>query len=246
MLSEVSPSIGDLGEILLIDLEDCISLRSLPRSIYKLKSLKTLILSGCLMIDKLEEDFEQMESLTTLLAHNTAIKRVPFSLVRSKSIGYISLCGHEGFSRDIFPSIILSWMSPINNLTSRFQASAAMSSLVSVDAPSSSSHELSSFLNQLPRLRSLLVDCNSEDQLYLDAKMILDALYATNSKELESTTSHLTTSTLIQCCNEVHVQGSKYSFKSLLIKMGMNCQVTNFVKEKILQVWHTPPQNKMI
>jgi hypothetical protein len=121
-----------------------------------------------------------------------------------------------------------------------------MSSLVSVDAPSSSSHELSSFLNQLPRLRSLLVDCNSEDQLYLDAKMILDALYATNSKELESTTSHLTTSTLIQCCNEVHVQGSKYSFKSLLIKMGMNCQVTNFVKEEILQVWHTPPQNKMI
>ncbi|MCH86949.1 TMV resistance protein N-like, partial [Trifolium medium] len=45
MLSEVSPSIGDLSEILLIDLEDCVSLRSLPRSIYKLKSLKTLILS---------------------------------------------------------------------------------------------------------------------------------------------------------------------------------------------------------
>ncbi|CAJ2665830.1 unnamed protein product [Trifolium pratense] len=235
MLSEVSHSIGDLSEILLIDLEDCVSLRSLPRSLYKLKSLKTLILSGCLMIDKLEEDFEQMESLTTLLAHNTAIKKVPFSVVRSKSIGYISLCGYEGFSRDVFPSIILSWMSPTNNLTSRFQTSAAMSSLVSVDVPSSSSHELSSFLNQLPRLRSLLVECNSEDQLFLDAKMILDALYATNSKELVSTTSHLTTSTLIQCCNEVHVQGSKHSFKSLLIKMGMNCQVTDIVQEIILQ-----------
>jgi hypothetical protein len=243
MLSEVSPSIGDLREILLIDLEDCVSLRSLPRSIYKLKSLKTLILSGCLMIDKLEEDIEQMESLATLIAHDTAIKRVPFSVVRSKSIGYISLCGYEGFSSDVFPSIILSWMEPTNNLTSRFQTSAAMSSLVSLDVPSSSSHELTSFLNQLPRLRSLLVDCNSEDQLSLDAKMILDALYATNSKELESTatTSDLSTSILIQHCNEVHVQGSKHSFKSLFFKMGMNCQVTNILKEIILQVWPTPP-----
>jgi hypothetical protein len=134
-------------------------------------------------------------------------------------------------------------MAPTNNLTSRFQTSAAMSSLVSLDVPSSSSHELTSFLNQLPRLRSLLVDCNSEDQLSLDAKMILDALYATNSKELESTatTSDLSTSILIQHCNEVHVQGSKHSFKSLFFKMGMNCQVTNILKEIILKVWPTPP-----
>ncbi|AES73375.1 disease resistance protein (TIR-NBS-LRR class) [Medicago truncatula] len=58
MLSEISPSIGHLDKILLINLEDCISLCSLPRSTYKLKSLKTLILSGCLKINKLEEDME--------------------------------------------------------------------------------------------------------------------------------------------------------------------------------------------
>ncbi|GAU43796.1 hypothetical protein TSUD_285480 [Trifolium subterraneum] len=205
-------------------------------------NLEKLILKDCPMlteIDKLEEDIEQMESLTTLVANSTAITRVPFSVVRSKSIGFISLCGYEGFSHDVFPSVIWSWMSPTNNLKSRFQTSAAMSSLVSVDVPSSSSHELSSFLNQLPRLRSLLVDCNSEVQLSIDAKMILDALFATNSKELESTatatTSHLTTSTLVQHCNEVHFQGSKHFFKSLLIKMGMNCQVTNILNELILQ-----------
>jgi len=38
------------------------------------------------MIDKVEEDLEQMESLSTLLANNTAITTVPFSVVRSKSI----------------------------------------------------------------------------------------------------------------------------------------------------------------
>ena len=232
MLSEVSPTIGDLAEILLIDLEDCVSLRSLPRSIYKLKSLKILILSGCLMIDKLEEDLEQMESLTTLLANNTAIKRVPFSVVRSKSIGYISLCGYEGLLDDVFPSIIWSWMSPTNNLPPLFQTSNIMSSLVPLDVPHSSSHKLSSISKYLPSLRSLWVECSSERQLSHDAAIILDALYATDYKEFEpiaitSQVSNMTTSTS---------QVSEHSFKSLLIQMGMNCQVTNILKEKIVQV----------
>ncbi|CAJ2665816.1 unnamed protein product [Trifolium pratense] len=241
MLSEVSPSIGDLSEILLIDFEDCVSLRSLPRSIYKLTSLKTLILSGCLKIDKLDGGLEDMESLTTLIANNTAITRVPFSVVRSKSIGYISLCGYEGFASDVFPSIIWSWMSPTNKLTSPFHAFSAMSSLVSLNVPSSSSHELSSFSNELPRLQILSVECSSELQLSQNAAIILDALHATNYKELEptATTSQQVsnmTSRLIQCCNQVQVPGSKQSFQSILIQMGMNCQVTDILKEKILQM----------
>ncbi|WJX65730.1 hypothetical protein P8452_50356 [Trifolium repens] len=240
MLSEVSPSIGDLSKILLIDLEDCVSLRRLPRSIYKLKSLKTLILSGCLMIDKLDDGLEDMESLTTLIANNTAITRVPFSVVRSKSIGYISLCGYEGFASDVFPTIIWSWMSPTNKLTSPFHAFSSMSSLFSLNVPSSSSHELSSFSNHLPSLQSLSVECSSELQLSQTAAIILDALHATNYKELEpaattSQVSNMTTSTLIQCCSQVHVSGSKQSFQSLLIQMGMNCQITDILKEKILQ-----------
>ncbi|XP_058755517.1 disease resistance protein RUN1-like isoform X2 [Vicia villosa] len=239
-LSEVSPSIEHLNKILLINLENCISLCSLPRSIYRLKSLKTLVLSGCLKIDKLEEDLVQLESLTTLLADNTAITRVPFSVVRSKSIGYVSLCGYEGFSRDVFPSIIWSWMSPSNNLPSQFQTSSLMSSLVALDVPSSSSHELSVFSNYLPRLRSLWVDCKSEAQLSLNAKIIVDTLNATLSKELESSAttsqiSNISTSTLIQCSSQVNVSRSNHSFKSLLIQMGMNCQVTNILKEMILQ-----------
>ncbi|KAG4393275.1 hypothetical protein GLYMA_03G054100v4 [Glycine max] len=81
-LSAISYTIEHLNKVLLINFQDCISLCNLPRSIYKLKSLKALILSGCLKIDKLEEDLEQMESLTTLIADKTAITRVPFSIVR--------------------------------------------------------------------------------------------------------------------------------------------------------------------
>ncbi|KEH25154.1 disease resistance protein (TIR-NBS-LRR class) [Medicago truncatula] len=239
-LREVSHSIGHLDKILLINLEDCISLSNLPRSIYKLKSLKTLILSGCSMINKLEEDLEQMESLTTLLANDTGITSVPFSIVRSKSIGYISLCGHEGFSRDIFPSIIWSWMSPTSALSSPFETSAAMSSLVSLDIPCSSSQELSSISNHLSRLRSLWVECGSELQLSEDAKIILDALYATISKEMDSTSatskvSNMKTSALVQHCSQLRAFESKNLLKSVLLQLGMNSEVTNNLKENILK-----------
>ena len=127
-LSTVSHSIGSLHNLLLINLSDCTSLCKLPRSIYTLKSLETLILSGCSMIEKLE-DLEQMESLITLIADNTAITKVPFSIVRLKSIGYISFRGFEGFSRDVFPSLIWSWMSPSNNVLSLVRTSISMSSL---------------------------------------------------------------------------------------------------------------------
>ncbi|XP_057458671.1 disease resistance protein RUN1-like isoform X2 [Lotus japonicus] len=245
-LSEVSHSIGYLNKVLLINLKGCISLRNLPRSIYKLKSLKTLILSGCLMIDKLEEDVEQMESLTTLIADNTAITRVPYSLVRSKSIGYISLCGHEGLSRDVFPSIIWSWMSPTNNLSSLVQTSAGMSSLVSLNVSSSSSQGLSSIPVDLPKLQSLWMESGSELQLSRDAERILGALYAMNSsKELESTAttseiSNKETSGLMQCSCQVLDSGSKDSLKSLLFQMGMNCQATSILKESILEVSISP------
>ena len=225
-LSEVSHSIGDLNKILLINLEDCISLQSLPRSIYKLKSLKTLNISGCSTIDKLEEDLEQMESLTKLIANNTAITRVPFSIVRSKSIAYISLCGYEGFSHDVFPAIIWSWMSPTNNLPSSFQTS-----LVPLDAPNRDFHDLSSMSTYLPWLRCLWVECGSELQLSQDTERILDALYATNFKELESAST-------FQGCSRVQISGSKTALKSLFIQIGMNCQVTNILKDIILQVAH--------
>ncbi|XLR54442.1 hypothetical protein S83_005114 [Arachis hypogaea] len=222
-LSTISDTIGHLKKILVINLEDCISLGNLPRSFYKLKSLTTLIISGCSMIDKLEEDLEQMESLITLIADKTAITQVPFSIVRSKSIGYVSLCGYEGFSRDVFPSLIWSWMSPTNNL----------SSLVS--AP-----ELVSFLD-LPKLQYLQVECNSDLQLAEGVTKILEILYATYYNELEAipTTSqvlNIETSTIIDFRSEFQINGL---VKSLLIEVGAKSQVSGILKERILQKLNT-------
>jgi len=240
-LSEVSQSIGHLKKILLINLKDCISLCSLPRNIYTLKTLKTLILSGCLKINKLKEDFEQLESLTTLIANNTGITKVPFSVVRSKRIGFISLCGYEGFSRDVFPSIIWSWMSPTNNAPPAVQTAVGMSSHVSLNVSNSISYDLSSIFNVLPKLQCLWLECGSELQLSQYATRILNALSSTNSKELESTatTSHIPdvkNSSLIECRGQVQDSAAKNSMKSLLFQIGTSCLISNILKERILQV----------
>ncbi|KAJ1425244.1 Leucine-rich repeat domain superfamily [Sesbania bispinosa] len=219
-LTVVSHTIGYLHKLVLINLKDCTGLGNLPRSIYKLKSLETLILSGCSMIDKLEEDLEQMECLTTLIADNTAITKVPFSIVRSKSIGYISLCGFEGFSRHAFPHLIWSWMSPTNNLSSLDVGN--ISSLVTTfDVPNTNSYTLSYTLKDLPKLRSLYVRCASELQLSRDVARILDILKATNWN---------TTSPSIDCCSQVHISESKNSFNSLLIQMGTKSHAPNNLK----------------
>ncbi|XP_045832557.1 disease resistance protein RUN1-like isoform X1 [Trifolium pratense] len=206
-LSEIHHSIGDLKNLLLLNLKDCTSLSNLPREVYQLKSLKTLVLSGCSNIDKLEEDMEQMESLTTLIAKDTSVKEVPYSILRLESIGFISLCGYEGLSHDVFPSLIRSWMTPTMNplpCTSPFEGSSL--SLVSLDVRSNNMGYKSTMLRNLSKLRSVWVHCHSEIQLTQELRKIVDDLYNVNFIELE-TTSH-------------RPQISNPSFKSLLMGMG--------------------------
>jgi hypothetical protein len=240
-LSSVSPTIGNLKKILLINLKDCTGLRKLPRSIYKLESVKTLIVSGCTKIDKLEEDIEQMTSLTTLAADNTAITRVPFAVVRSKSIGYISLCGFKGFARNVFPSIIQSWMSPTNGILSLVQTFAGTSSLEFLDDQNDNFYGLPSIFNDLQNLQRLWLKCKSEAELNQTLVSILDNLHTKGCGELEampytSQSSNFVTSASTRCCSQVQISSSQNSLTSLLIQMGMNCHVTNTLRENILQV----------
>ncbi|RHN59075.1 putative leucine-rich repeat domain, L domain-containing protein [Medicago truncatula] len=228
-LSTVSHSIGSLHKILLINLTDCTGLRKLPRSNYKLKSLETLILSGCSMIEKLEEDLEQMESLITLIADKTAIKKVPFSVVRLKSIGYISLGGFEGFTRDVFSSLVRSWMSPSNNVISLVHTSVSVSSLVNY--------------KDLQKLRVLYVECGSDLQLTQDIARFLDVLKTISCTMLEASANSIASeisdmydSPLIDgCLGLVHTSKSKNHLKSLLIQMGTKCQVSNTAEDSVSQ-----------
>jgi Leucine-rich repeat (LRR) protein len=111
-LFEVHQSIGDLNNLVFVNLEGCRSLQSLPKSFYRLKSLQTLILSGCSRLDNLAEELGEMESLTTFLADNTAIRQVPWTIVRLKNLKYLSLCGCRGPPSKSFFSLFCSWIFP--------------------------------------------------------------------------------------------------------------------------------------
>nr|ABN09142.1 TIR [Medicago truncatula] len=230
-LSNVHPSIGDLKNLLLINLKDCIILENLPREIYQLKSVKTLILTGCSTIDKLEEDIVQMESLTSLITTGTSIKEVPYSILRLRSIVYISICGYEGLSHEVFPSLIRFWMSPTINSLPRIPPFGGMPlSLVSLDLENNNNNNNNNLsclvpkLNSFSELRSFRVQCQSMIQLTRELRRFLDDLYDANFTELE--TSHTS-------------QISVLSLRSLLIGMGSYHTVINTLGKSISQELRT-------
>ncbi|PNX85872.1 disease resistance protein (TIR-NBS-LRR class), partial [Trifolium pratense] len=181
-----------------------------------------------------------MTSLTTLVADNTAITRVPFALVTSKSIGYISLCGYEGFSHIVFPSIIQSWISPARGVLSPVEAFAGTSSLEFLDELSDNFYGLPSTFNNLQNLQRLWLKCKSEAQLNQTLASILDNLHTKGCEEWEemqyiSQSSNFVTSASTRRYSQVQISSSQNSLTSLLIQMGMNCHVTNTLRENILQ-----------
>jgi hypothetical protein len=179
----------------------------------------------------LEEDIEQMTSLTTLVADNTAITRVPFAVVRSKNIAYISLCGYEGFARKVFPSIIQSWLSPTNSILSLVQTFAGTSCLDITDEQNNSFYCLSSIFEDLQSLHRLWLKCDSEAQLNQTVSSILDSF---NTQYCEGL-SNIRTSASIHSRSQVCMSNSKNSLTSLLIQMGISCNVTSILTN-ILQV----------
>ena len=164
-LCQVHQSIGFLCNLRLLNLKGCTSLSNLPREIYKLKSLNALILSGCSKIFLLEKDIVQMESLITLIAENTAVKHVPFSIASSKSIGFISLPQLEGLSRNLFPSIIRSRMSP--KMNPQYYIHSFM------DMEDNSWDHIAPLLSSLANLRSVFVQCDPEFEISKQLKPIL-------------------------------------------------------------------------
>jgi len=194
-LCKVHPSIGDLCNLLLINLRDCTSLTSLPIEVYKLKCLKTFILSGCFKIDIVKEDIMQMESLITLISENTVVKQVPCSIVSSKHMAYISLRGFERLSHNIFASIIRSWISPTTN-------SQSYISPLCLDTNNDNWGELAPLHSCLTNLRSMLVQCDTELQLSMQLNKIL-VEYGANFIESGISNHHLSFSLIgVGSCNE--------------------------------------------
>ncbi|XP_020409808.1 TMV resistance protein N isoform X2 [Prunus persica] len=108
-LSEVHSSIGDLGRLSLVNLEDCYMLKDLPLNFGKSKSIETLLLNGCSSFEKLAEGLGDMVSLTTLKADETAIRQIPSSILKLKKLKVLSLCDVKGSpSTNLLPPLLQS------------------------------------------------------------------------------------------------------------------------------------------
>ncbi|CAL8107638.1 unnamed protein product [Prunus armeniaca] len=94
-LSDVHESIGDLKRLALVNLEHCKMLKDLPLNLYRSKSIETLLLNGCSRFENLAEGLGDMVSLRTLEADDTAVTKIPSSIVKLKNLRSLSLCGLE-------------------------------------------------------------------------------------------------------------------------------------------------------
>ncbi|XP_059451126.1 disease resistance protein RUN1-like [Corylus avellana] len=213
-LFEVHQSIGDLNNLVLVNLKDCRALKSMPRSFYRLKSLQTFILSGCSKFDNLSDELGEMgESLTTFLADNTAIRQVPWTIVQLKNLKHLSLCGCKGSLSKSLPSLFWSWISPwkspkslnllpaslngLNALTELCLGDCNLSgdaipydlgslrSLQYLDLENNHFHCLPSSLGGLLKLENLLLNGCTKLRSISDLPPNLDFLNATNCTALE-------------------------------------------------------------
>ncbi|XP_047169401.1 uncharacterized protein LOC124837951 [Vigna umbellata] len=154
----------------------------------------------------MDKDIAKLKSLITLIAENTAVKEVPFSIVSSKSIGYISLRQFEGLSHNLFPSIIRSWMSPIMNPISYIHSFCMDMEDNTID--------IAPLLSTLTNIQSVLVACDTEFELSKRVKNILVEYFA----------------------NIIESGISKQHFRCSLIGVGAYHQFFNAVSDNISQV----------
>ncbi|CAJ1952850.1 unnamed protein product [Sphenostylis stenocarpa] len=78
-LTKVHESVGSLDKLVALDFLLCSNLKNLP-SCFKLKSLRTFILTACSKVRKFPEIVERMVHLDELLLQGTAIKELPQSI----------------------------------------------------------------------------------------------------------------------------------------------------------------------
>ncbi|CAL8168024.1 unnamed protein product [Prunus armeniaca] len=115
-LYKVDPSLGMLERITHVNLKDCKSLVHLPRSVYGLKSVKVLNLSGCSKLEKLPNELGNAECLEELDVSGTAIRQLPSSIVRLKSLTVLNFRGFV-FPRLCSHAFVVAAFSILSSLT---------------------------------------------------------------------------------------------------------------------------------
>ncbi|XP_037492085.1 disease resistance protein RPV1 [Jatropha curcas] len=92
-LTKIHKSLGNLRTLLHLNLKECLNLVEFPSEVSGLKCLQSFILSGCSKLTALPDDIGSMKSLKELLVDRTAISKLPESMYRLTKLEKLSLNG---------------------------------------------------------------------------------------------------------------------------------------------------------
>lgn len=263
-LAEVHQSVGHLKELVHLSLKGCCSLNNLPESICNLKSLETLDISMCSRIENLPEHLGVMESLTELLADETAIRQLPSSVGQLKRLRKLSLSGCNSKQDSPFTSwlsLISSWLSPtkvllpasLNSLSllrgldlsyrglSEGEISIDLGSLSSLQELNLSGNKffnLPSGIGLLPKLNYLLVkDCTnllSVPELP-SSLMELDAINCSALERLTIHSKRIPSLYVSGCNNLIEIKGMEGMGKRWVIVSEDRSNLSNNLKQSLVQ-----------
>ncbi|KAF2325407.1 hypothetical protein GH714_027561 [Hevea brasiliensis] len=98
-LTKIHKSVGNLKTLLCLNLKGCSNLIEMPSDVSGLKHLQNLILSGCSKLKELPEDIGSMKSLKELHVDRTAISKLPESIYRLTKLEKLNLDGCQFIKR---------------------------------------------------------------------------------------------------------------------------------------------------
>ncbi|KAK2665676.1 hypothetical protein Ddye_004250 [Dipteronia dyeriana] len=171
-VEEVPSSIERLTNLSYLSLEKCMRLRRVSDSIFKLKSLAYVLLSGCSKLNDLPEVLETEGKLRWLYLDRTAIESLPNNICNLKSLSSLDLSGCFGVDK-MLEDLPLS-------------SSSGLFSLKELNLCKCNLSTLPSDLSCLSFLESLNVSGNNFESLSLEPFSCLTRLNISHCKRLQS------------------------------------------------------------
>ncbi|KAJ6974589.1 disease resistance protein RPV1-like [Populus alba x Populus x berolinensis] len=226
-LAEVHQSVGHLKELVHLSLKGCCSLTNLPGSICNLKSLETLDISMCSRLENLPEHLGVMESLTELIADETAIRQLPSSVGQLKRLGN---------SLSLLRGLDLSYRGLSEGEISIDLGS--LSSLQELNLSGNKFFNLPSGIGLLPKLNYLLVkDCTNLLSVPELPSSLME-LDAVNCSALERLTIHskrIPSLYVSGCNNLIEIEGMEGMGKRWVIVSEDRSNLSNNLKQSLVQ-----------
>ncbi|XP_018466418.2 disease resistance protein RPV1-like [Raphanus sativus] len=251
-------------KLVLLNFKGCTELRDLPVELYTLKSLETLILSGCSQLERLDDALGGLESLTTLKADFTALRKIPSSSNQLKKLKELSLDGckdlwkDRDFTRsDESPQESLPTTLSLTGLTCLVTLSlgscnlsdelipedlGSLSCLEELSLQGNNFRNLQTDFAGLWSLQILKLDSCSELESMFSLPKKLRSFYASNCIMLERTPDlsgclGLQSLHLTNCFNLVETPGLDTLKRVGVIHMEMCKRISDTYRERIMQRW---------